>query len=83
MNNIKKIQNKIIRIIKFKFPWESSAPLYKESNIFKLKDIVILNNLQFVYDQIIKNLPKSFHTFWHSRRNNIDTIPEEIPWKYH
>ena len=64
MNNIEKIQNKALRIINFKGPWESSAPLYKESKNFKLKDIVLLNNLQFVYDQINKNLPKSFHTFF-------------------
>ena len=64
MINIEKIQNKTLKIINFKGSWESSAPLYKESKIFKLKDIVLLNNLQFVYDQINKNLPKSFHTFF-------------------
>ena len=30
MNKIEKIQNKALRIINFKAPWQSSAPLYKE-----------------------------------------------------
>ena len=45
MNNIEKIQNKALRIINFKGQWESSTPQYKESEIFKLNDIVLLNNL--------------------------------------
>ena len=64
MNNIEKIQNKALQIINFKGPWGSNAPLYKESKIFKLKDISALNNLQFVYDQINKNLLKLFNTYF-------------------
>ena len=83
MNNTEKIQNKALRIITFNGPWESSAPLYKESKIFKLKDIVLLNNLQFVYDQINKNLPKSFRSFFalktkqhrHNTRENSLNVP--------
>ena len=83
MNNIEKIQNKALPIITFKGSWESSAPVYKESKLFKLKDIVTLNNLQFVYDQINKNLPKSFHTFFilktelhrHNTRGNSLNVP--------
>ena len=62
IKNIEKIQNKALQIINFKCPWESSAPVNKEPKIFKLKDIVLHNHLKFVYDQINKNLPKSFHT---------------------
>ena len=62
MNNIEKIQNKALQIFNFKGSWESSPPLYKKSKMFKLKDIVLLNHLQFAYDQINRNLPKSFHT---------------------
>ena len=36
--------NKALRKINFKGSWESSAPLYKESRIFKLKNIVLHNN---------------------------------------
>ena len=83
MNNIEKIQNKALRIINFKGRWESSAPLNKESKIFKLKDIVLLNNLQFVYDQINKGLSKSFHAFFtlkteqhrHNTRGNSLNVP--------
>ena len=64
MDSIIKIQNKALWIINFKGPSKSSAPLYKESKIFKLRDIVLLNKLKFVNDQINKNLPKSFHTFF-------------------
>ena len=64
IKNIEKIQNKALQIINFKYPWESNSPLYNESKIFKLKDIVILNNLKFAYDQINKSLSKSFHTFF-------------------
>ena len=84
---LKKIQNKALQLINFKGPWESSAPLYKESKIFKLKGIVLLNNLQFVYHQINKNLPKSFHTFftlqmekhqYNTRRNSLNVPPVKI-----
>ena len=61
---LKKIQSKGLRIINFKGPWESSASLYKELKIFNLKDIILLNNIQFVYDQINKNVPESFYTFF-------------------
>ena len=65
----------------------TSAPLYKESKIFKLKDIVLLNNLQFVYDQINKNLPNSFHNFFtpnteqhrhNTRENSLNVPPVKI-----
>ena len=73
MNNIEKIQNKALQIINLKGPGESSAPLYKESNIFKLRDFVLLNNLQFAYDQINKNLPKLFHTFFYTQDGTTST----------
>ena len=62
MNDIEKLQ-KALRIINFKSLWESSALLYKESKVYKLMVIVTLNNLQFVYHQINKNLRNSFETF--------------------
>ena len=83
MNNIEKIQTKALWIINFKRPCGSSAPLYNESKIFKLKDIATLNNLQLVDDQINKNSPKSFHTFFtlkteqhrHNARENSLNVP--------
>ena len=52
LQNIEKIQNKALRILNFKNPWEPIEQIYKESKIFKLKDIVTISNLKFVYDQI-------------------------------
>ena len=78
VDNIEKIQNKVLRIINFKGPWESSTPLYQKSKIFKLKNIVTLNNLQFVHDQIKKSLPKSFEKFLHLRQNNTNIIQEKV-----
>ena len=34
--------------------------MYKESKIFKLRDIVTISNLKFVYDQMNKILPRVF-----------------------
>ena len=79
MSNIEKIQNKALRIISIEGPCESSAPLFKESKILKLKGIVTLKNLRFVYVQINKIYQNNFILFLHSKGNNIDTIREETP----
>ena len=50
LENIEKIQNKVLRILNFKNPWEPIEQKYKESKMFKLKDIVTISNLKFVYD---------------------------------
>ena len=60
LQNIEKVQNKALTIINFKNPWESSEQIYKESKIFKLKDIVTISNLKFVYDQMKKLLTRVF-----------------------
>ena len=58
LQNIEKIQNKAVRIKNFKNQWEPSEQIYEESKIFKLKDIVTISNLKFVYDQMNKILPR-------------------------
>ena len=60
LQNIAKIQNKALRILNFKNPWEPIEEIYKESKSFKLKDIVTISNLKFVYDQMNKILPRVF-----------------------
>ena len=60
LQNIEKIQNKSLRILNFKNPWEPIEQIYKESKIFKLKDIVTISNLKFVYDQMNKLLLRVF-----------------------
>ena len=58
LQNIEKIQNKALRILNFKNPLKLVERIYKESKIFKLKDIVTMSNLKFVYDQTNKILPR-------------------------
>ena len=60
LQNIEKIQNKSLRILNFKNPWEPIEQIYKESKIFKLKDIVTISNLKFVYNQMNKLSPRVF-----------------------
>ena len=56
----KKIKNKALRILNFKNPWDPIEQIHKESKIFKLKDIVTISNLKFVYDQMNKLLSRVF-----------------------
>ena len=58
LQNIEKIQNKALRILNFKNPLKPVERIYKESKIFKLKDIVTMSNLKFVYDQTNKIFPR-------------------------
>ena len=37
LQNIEKIQNKALRILNFRNPWEPIEQIYKEPQIFKLK----------------------------------------------
>ena len=79
LQNIEKIQNKVLRILNFKNPWEPIEQKYKESKMFKLKDIVTISNLKFVYDQINRHLPKVFEKFLLIKPDNIFIIQEETP----
>ena len=80
MNSIEKNQNNALRIINFKGPWESGASLCKESKFFKLKDIVTLNNVQFLYDQINKNLPKIIsHLFYTQDGTTMTQCEKNFP----
>ena len=49
LQNTEKIQNKALRILNFKNTWDPIEQIYKESKIFKLKDIVTISNLKVVY----------------------------------
>ena len=48
LQNIEKIQNKALKIINFKSPWQPSEQMCKESKIFKLKDIITISNLYMI-----------------------------------
>ena len=60
IQSIDKIQNKDLTILNFKNPWEPIEQVYKESKNFKVKDIVTISTLKFVYDQMNKILPSVF-----------------------
>ena len=84
LENIEKIQNKVLRILNFKNPWEPIEQKYKESKMFKLKDIVTISNLKFVYDQMNKLLPRVFEKnfinktrqhLYNTRGNSLD-VPQ-------
>ena len=84
LQNIEKIQNKALRILNFKNPWDPIEQIYKESKIFKLKDIVTISNLKFVYDQMNKLLPRVSEKFfinktrqhlYNTRGNSLD-VPQ-------
>ena len=47
---------------------EHSSPLYKNSKILKLIDLIKLNNILFVYDQINNNLPNAFKNYFQLKR---------------
>ena len=79
LQNIEKTQNKYLRILNFKNPWELIEQIYKESKIFKLKDIVTINNSKFAYDQMNKILPRVFENLLLIKPENIFIIQEKTP----
>ena len=66
--SIATIQNKGLQILNFKEPLEQSNPLYKNSKILKLIDIIKLNKILSVYDQINNNLLKAFENYFQLKR---------------
>ena len=46
-----------------------ASNLYKESRIYKIKQIETIDNWQFVEDQIQKNLPKNFDNNFAVKKN--------------
>ena len=62
----------------------TNRKIYKESKIFKLKHIVTISNLKFVYDQMNKLLPRVFEKnfinktrqhLYNTRGNSLD-VPQ-------
>ena len=82
VETIERTQNKALRILNFKGLREGSDYLYKESKINKLKNIIIIANIQLVYNQLKNNLPKTFSNFFtlntqlhqHNTRKNRLTV---------
>ena len=61
---------------------DPSEQIYKESKIFKLKDIITISNLKFVHDQKNNILPRAFEKnfinktrhFYNTRGNTLDVL---------
>ena len=58
------LQKRAIRIITFSKPDEQSEPLFKELEILKLTDLVILHDALFMYHYYYNLLPSSFANFF-------------------
>ena len=54
---IEKLLNKAIRIMCFKSKLDHTKPLYRDSKILKIRDLLTLNNCQFVQAHMIGKLP--------------------------
>ena len=81
LKTFKKIKNKAIRILHFKGSRAQASNLYKESNMYTLKQITTIENCRFVYDQIMKNLPKKFNNSL-LKRIRINIIQDEKNWMF-
>ena len=67
LQNIEKIQNKALTITAFQNSWEPSEQIFKESKIFKQIDSVTISNLELANEQMKKNLPRTFRSFFVSK----------------
>ena len=57
---VQRAPNKVLRIINFKEERHPSAPLYTETKILNLTNIITLNNCMLVFDHLNSNLPAMF-----------------------
>ena len=69
LKQIKKSQDKGIRIINFKSKNDPSNPLYKSMKILKLNDEILFNNCMFVLKIIRSDQPNTFSNFFKDSHN--------------
>ena len=69
LKQIKKSQDKGIRIINFKSKNDPSNPLYKSMKILKLNDVILFNNCMFVLKRIRNKQPNTFSNFFKVSHN--------------
>ena len=58
---IEKLQNKAIRIMCFKLKLEPTKPMQRELKILKKRDLLTINNFQFVQAHMIGKLPQNLN----------------------
>ena len=63
-NQLARLQEKAIRIIKFKLAHEPVLPLFYKMKTLTMYDQVTLENCLFVFDQLNKNIPESFTDYF-------------------
>lgn len=69
-NKLSTLQNKVMRIIHFKYKQFPCDSLYQEAKILKLVDQVKTSNCLLAYNQINNNLPTAFSNFLKSANTN-------------
>ena len=57
---VQRAQNKVLRIINFKKEGHPSEPLFTETKILNLNNIITLNNCMLVFDHLNSSLPAIF-----------------------
>ena len=63
MDKIEKLQNKVLRIIHFKGPRDSTQPLLAKSRILTVSTHIKLKNCLFAFDFLKNDQPVYFHNF--------------------
>ena len=75
-----KLQNRAIRTITFSDFHADPDPIYRLLKILKLKDLITLQNVLFVYDHGKKTLPACFDPYFKKIRDvhEINTVNSEL-----
>ena len=76
-----KLQNKAIRVMCFKSKLEPAKPLYRDLNILKIRDLLTLNNCQFVQAHMIVKLPQNFNEMRNQHNYNTRRSKERKIFK--
>ena len=69
IERISTLQNKALKIIHFSAFGAPATPLYKTSEILKLKDYIYLQNVLFAHDYTKNNLPKCLQNNFNYAKN--------------
>ena len=67
----------------FKSKLKPTKPLYRDSKILKIRDLLTLNNCQFVKAYIIGKLPRNFNEYLRKWEISTTITLEEVKKKYY
>ena len=74
---VQRAQSKALRIINLKEEGHPSEPLFTETKILNLINIIILNNCMLIFDHLNSSLQLYLMIRLNLLKNNIVTIPGE------